>query len=257
MDSSPSKARSAAAPFSHSTCRSLHSRSSRSPSEARRIFHAARRSLILRRTFHNCNFRESRPQFPCVDVSDAADRIRTAVGRLRLGLCLARRFLFDPLLHVRHLRLYLGERSRAAGNTRRMGRTLTHRGPDDAGETIQNSSDICVALGHKRLSIIDLSPVGRQPMSNEDGTIWITFNGEIYNFQELRKDLKRKGHRFASRSDSEVVVHLYEEEGIACLEKLEGMFAFALWDAKRKSLLLARDRFGKKPLHYALSNTGI
>jgi len=139
----------------------------------------------------------------------------------------------------------------------RMGRTLAHRGPDDSGETIQSSSDISVALGHKRLSIIDLSPAGRQPMSNEDGTIWITLNGEIYNFQELRKDLKRKGHRFASRSDSEVVVHLYEEEGVACLDKLDGMFAFALWDANRKSLLLARDRFGKKPLHYALSSTGI
>lgn len=140
---------------------------------------------------------------------------------------------------------------------RRMGRTLAHRGPDDSGETIQNAPEMSIALGHKRLSIIDLSRAGRQPMSNEDGTIWLTLNGEIYNFQELRKELNHKGHRFSSRSDSEIVIHLYEELGVACLEKLEGMFAFALWDANRRILLLARDRFGKKPLHYALLESGI
>ena len=140
---------------------------------------------------------------------------------------------------------------------RRMGSALTHRGPDDEGETIQNSPELSVGLGHKRLSIIDLSPAGRQPMTNEDETIWITLNGEIYNFKELRKELKQKGHRFRSRSDSEVVIHLYEENGAGCLERLEGMFAFALWDSAKRTLFLARDRFGKKPLHYAVSNGDI
>lgn len=140
---------------------------------------------------------------------------------------------------------------------RRMGRALTHRGPDDEGEMIQNTPDLSVGLGHKRLSIIDLSPAGRQPMSNEKGTIWITLNGEIYNFKELRKELKQAGHRFKSRSDSEVLLHLYEEKGVGCLERLEGMFAFALWDSAEKSLFLARDRFGKKPLHYAVRDGGI
>jgi len=137
---------------------------------------------------------------------------------------------------------------------RRMGDVLRHRGPDDEGELILSGSDVFVGLGHKRLSIIDLSPAGKQPMANEDETIWITFNGEIYNFRELRERLKRKGHRFRSSSDTEVVIHLYEEVGTACLEELNGMFAFALWDAKRKTLFLARDRTGKKPLHYSLEN---
>src|SRR5689334_25272892 len=90
---------------------------------------------------------------------------------------------------------------------RRMGITLAHRGPDDEGETIQHASDVSVALGHRRLSIIDLSSAGRQPICNEDGTVWAAVNGEIYNFKELRKELKGKGHRFASHSDSEVVIH--------------------------------------------------
>ena len=140
---------------------------------------------------------------------------------------------------------------------RSMGDTLRHRGPDDEGEMIGEDGDLCVGFGHQRLSIIDLSPAGRQPMSNEDGSIWITYNGEIYNFIALREELERKGHRFKSSSDTEVVIHLYEELGIRCLEKMNGMFAFALWDRHKKTLILARDRIGKKPLHYTLSNEGI
>jgi asparagine synthase (glutamine-hydrolysing) len=135
----------------------------------------------------------------------------------------------------------------------RMGHALQHRGPDDEGELILNSTAVCVGLGHKRLSIIDLTPAGKQPMANEDETIWITFNGEIYNFREIRKRLQGSGHKFRSNSDTEVVLHLYEELGTNCLEQLNGMFAFALWDAKRKTLFLARDRTGKKPLHYCIA----
>src|SRR5262245_1248830 len=133
-----------------------------------------------------------------------------------------------------------------------MGRAVAHRGPDDEGEMVQNAGDFSLALGHKRLSIIDLSQSGRQPMSNEDGTIWVTLNGEIYNFQELRNELQNKGHRFRSKSDTEVIVHLYEDEGASLLERIDGMFAFALWDSNKKLLLLGRDRVGKKPLHYSV-----
>lgn len=140
---------------------------------------------------------------------------------------------------------------------RGMGRALCHRGPDDEGEFINHSDGVSVALGHKRLSIIDLSPAGRQPMTNEDESIWITFNGEIYNFRELKRELEGKGHRFRSNSDTEVIIHLYEEMGTSCLERLKGMFAFALWDNDKKTLFLARDRVGKKPLHYALYDGGI
>ncbi|MGO9062627.1 MAG: asparagine synthase (glutamine-hydrolyzing) [Candidatus Binataceae bacterium] len=125
--------------------------------------------------------------------------------------------------------------------------TLEHRGPDDCGAYIGPG----VGLGHRRLSIIDLRPEGRQPMSNEDGTLQIVFNGEIYNFEELRPWLLQQGHRFRSKTDTEVIVHLYEELGIKCLDRLRGMFAFALWDGRRRRLLLARDRLGKKPLFYA------
>ena len=131
-----------------------------------------------------------------------------------------------------------------------MNQSLKHRGPDDAGEW----SDGPVALGHRRLSIIDLSASGHQPMSNEDGTVWIVFNGEIYNFNEYVAELQTKGHRFKSKTDTEVILHLYEEYGIDCLRKLNGMFAFALWDRKRQELFLARDPMGIKPLHYAESN---
>jgi asparagine synthase (glutamine-hydrolysing) len=138
-----------------------------------------------------------------------------------------------------------------------MGNILRHRGPDDEGEMISENGDCCLGLGHQRLSIIDLSRAGRQPMSNGDGSIWITYNGEIYNFGILREELERKGYQFRSNSDTEVIIHLYEELGVRCLERLNGMFAFALWDQHKKTLFLARDRIGKKPLHYVLSSEGI
>jgi len=125
---------------------------------------------------------------------------------------------------------------------------LRHRGPDDSGLWI--NKDKKIALGHRRLSIIDLSPSGKQPMSNEDGTIWLTFNGEIYNYIELREELIEMGHKFKSKTDSEVIIHLYEEFGERCVEKLRGMFAFGVWDERIKRLFLARDRFGIKPLYY-------
>ncbi len=128
----------------------------------------------------------------------------------------------------------------------RMNAVQVHRGPDDAGIHCQGP----VGLAHRRLSIIDLSPAGHQPMANEDGTIWIVFNGEIYNFQDLRPGLIERGHRFRSRTDTEVILHLYEEHGVGCLPYLRGMFAFAIWDAPRRQLFLARDRLGKKPLCY-------
>lgn len=125
---------------------------------------------------------------------------------------------------------------------------MTHRGPD--GHGYWASSDQRVALGHRRLAIIDLSEKGKQPMSNEDGTVWVTFNGEIYNFVELRSELRAQGHVFRSGSDTECLVHLYEEYGAAMLGKLDGDFAFAIWDDKEKSLFLARDPLGVKPLYY-------
>jgi len=128
--------------------------------------------------------------------------------------------------------------------------TMIHRGPDDAGVYVSN--DRRLGLGFRRLSIIDLSPAGHQPMCNEDGTIWITLNGEIYNYQELREELKGRGHRFKSRTDTEVVIHLYEEHGKDLVHKLRGMFAFAVWDNRKRQLLLARDRMGIKPLYYTL-----
>ena len=122
--------------------------------------------------------------------------------------------------------------------------------PDDEG--IGSTGEW--ASGMRRLSIIDLA-TGRQPISNEDGTVWVVSNGEIYNYRELRASLKRTGlrtgHRFRTQSDTEVLVHLYEEEGVEGMERLRGMFACAIWDSRRESLLLARDRFGKKPLYYA------
>jgi asparagine synthase (glutamine-hydrolysing) len=129
-----------------------------------------------------------------------------------------------------------------------MAGAIAHRGPDDAGFFEASSGDWRIGLAHRRLSIIDLSS-GHQPLGNEDGAMQIVFNGEIYNFEALREQLLAKGHRFATRSDTETIVHAYEEWGEACVERLRGMFAFALWDAKRQRLFLARDRFGKKPLY--------
>jgi asparagine synthase (glutamine-hydrolysing) len=129
---------------------------------------------------------------------------------------------------------------------RRMCNTIVHRGPDDEGIYINGR----VGLGMRRLSIIDVAS-GHQPIHNEDKTVWVVFNGEIYNFRELRDDLEQRGHRFYTNTDTEVIVHLYEEAGSDCVLKLRGMFAFALHDTRQRSLLLARDRLGKKPLHYA------
>jgi asparagine synthase (glutamine-hydrolysing) len=129
---------------------------------------------------------------------------------------------------------------------------LVHRGPDGSGYF----RDGCIGLGHRRLAIIDLS-TGDQPMGNEDGSLQVVFNGEIYNYRELREELVKKGHRFRTKSDTEVLVHLYEEEGERMPERLNGMFAFAIWDAGRQELYLARDRFGKKPLYYTTAVPGM
>lgn len=126
---------------------------------------------------------------------------------------------------------------------------LAHRGPDDRG--LWSDADGPVTLAHARLSILDLSPAGRNPMSWGDGRYWITFNGEVYNFADLRRELEAAGCRFRSRTDTEVVLAAYERWGPACVERFAGMFALALWDSERRTLFLARDRFGKKPLYYA------
>ncbi|MBP8695503.1 MAG: asparagine synthetase B, partial [Syntrophobacterales bacterium] len=131
---------------------------------------------------------------------------------------------------------------------RRMTEVMTHRGPDESGVYLRRADGMSVGLGHRRLSIIDLTEAGRQPLSNEDGTVWLVFNGEIYNHPELRGELEGGGHRFRSNTDSEVIVHLYEEQGPRCAERLEGMFAFALWDERTETLVLSRDRIGIKPL---------
>jgi len=127
----------------------------------------------------------------------------------------------------------------------KMSDAIAHRGPD--GQGIYEGEGVC--LGHRRLSIIDLV-TGDQPMTNEDRRIWVVFNGEIYNFMELRRDLTERGHRFATQSDTEVLIHGYEEYGLSFLPKLDGIFAYALWDDDCRRLLLVRDYFGVKPLHY-------
>ena len=140
--------------------------------------------------------------------------------------------------------------------------SLAHRGPDDEGSFIETvrttaNSDITVGLGHKRLSIIDLSPDGRQPLTNEDETLWLVFNGEIYNHPTLRQELLARGHRFKSETDTEVILHLYEEKGIDALQDLNGMFAFALCDQSKQRLYLCRDRLGIKPLIYYQDNSSL
>ena len=131
----------------------------------------------------------------------------------------------------------------------RMCEKIVHRGPDDEGIVVKGGT----GLGMRRLSIIDIAG-GHQPVFNEDGQVWIVFNGEIYNFPELRPELESLGHRFRTHTDTEVIVHLYEEFGVECVQKLRGMFAFAIYDERAGKLVLARDRLGKKPLHYALLN---
>jgi asparagine synthase (glutamine-hydrolysing) len=132
-----------------------------------------------------------------------------------------------------------------------MSRVLAHRGPDDEGYFYDGS----VGLAHRRLSIIDLAG-GHQPLSNEDGSVHIVFNGEIYNYRDLRRELLQRGHLFRTETDTEVIVHLYEELGERCVERLRGMFAFAIWDQRSRRLVLARDRLGQKPLFYTHTPRG-
>ncbi len=143
---------------------------------------------------------------------------------------------FDPREHVEAERL------------RRMRDALRHRGPDGEGLHLEGP----VGIGHRRLAIVDVEG-GHQPMANEDGTVWITFNGEIYNHAALRRGLLARGHVYRTRSDTETILHTYEEEGDRCPERLSGMFAFAVWDGRKRRLLLARDRLGIKPLYYAVT----
>ncbi len=141
------------------------------------------------------------------------------------------------------------------GVLRDMRESLFHRGPDDFGEYIRalDEGGPFVFFGHRRLSIIDLG-TGHQPLSNEDETVWVVFNGEIYNFRELREELKGRGHQFRTVSDTEVITHAYEEYGEECFRRFNGMFAIGIWDERRKRLVLARDRLGKKPLYYSFIN---
>src|SRR5918993_3546180 len=141
-------------------------------------------------------------------------------------------------------RLHADDRARVI----RMRDVISHRGPDDAGLY----EDEHAILGHRRLSIVDLV-AGHQPLANEDGSISIVFNGEIYNHGDVRPELEAAGHRYATRSDTETIIHAYEQWGDACVERLRGMFAFAIWDAPRRRLLLARDRLGVKPLYWTIS----
>jgi len=134
----------------------------------------------------------------------------------------------------------------------RMRDVLRHRGPDGDGLWLEGP----VGLGHRRLAIVDVAG-GQQPMTNEDGSSWITYNGEVYNHVALRAELEARGHRYRTRSDTETVLHLYEEDGERCVERLQGMFAFALWDRERERLLLARDRLGIKPLYYAVTDDAL
>lgn len=154
---------------------------------------------------------------------------------------------------------HAGAAGLSAAALRRMRDALTHRGPDGAdqirwrgdGRLATEEEPAETGLAHRRLSIIDLSAAGAQPMSNEDGSAWITYNGEFYNFQSYRRELEDKGHVFRSHCDTETILHLYEEYGLeGTLGRMNGMFAFGLWDAKRQELILARDRAGKKPLYY-------
>ncbi|PYX56703.1 MAG: asparagine synthetase B, partial [Acidobacteria bacterium] len=127
----------------------------------------------------------------------------------------------------------------------RMNQQIVHRGPDDDGFFVEGN----VGLAMRRLSIVDLK-TGHQPISNEDANIWIVFNGEIYNHRQLRVDLENRGHRYRTKSDTETIIHLYEEYGADCVKYLRGMFAFAIWDARKRRLFVARDRLGIKPLYY-------
>jgi asparagine synthase (glutamine-hydrolysing) len=145
-----------------------------------------------------------------------------------------------------------GDRAVTETMVREMCDPMRHRGPDDAGAWV--SQDARVGLGHRRLSIVDLSAAGHNPMPNEDGQVWITYNGEVYNHGALRPALEAAGHRYRSRTDTETLLHLYEEHGVEMLHKLRGMFAFAIWDEPRRRLFIARDRVGIKPLYYTVAD---
>ena len=147
---------------------------------------------------------------------------------------------------------FLRDDAARKATVRAMCDVIRHRGPDDEGFHVDGPCGI----GMRRLSIIDLH-TGHQPISNEDGSVWVVFNGEIYDFQDLRRDLIAQGHQFRTHSDTEVLVHLYEQEGIEGLHRLRGMFAYCIWDARARKMLLVRDRFGKKPLYYAALPGGL
>ena len=136
----------------------------------------------------------------------------------------------------------------ATARAMRMRDIITHRGPDEAGL----HCDAHAALAHRRLSIVDLS-TGQQPLSNEDGSIWVVFNGEIYNHADIRRELESHGHHYRTKSDTETIVHAYEQWGDDCVDRFRGMFAFALWDAPKRRLLLVRDRLGIKPLYWTIA----
>ena len=148
---------------------------------------------------------------------------------------------------------YLSDAPVSEAVLRSMTDQVQHRGPDGSGVYVQGA----VGFGHRRLAIIDLSDAGRQPMSTADGRLWITFNGEIYNFQELRRRLEAGGYVFRSNTDTEVILAAYEVHGTSCLEHLRGIFAFAIWNAQDRSLFIARDRIGKKPLYYLTDKDGV
>src|SRR5512138_2482896 len=145
-----------------------------------------------------------------------------------------------------------GRRELDRDRLRRMNGSVSHRGPDGSGEHFEPG----VAFGHRRLAIIDVA-TGQQPIYNEDNSVVIVFNGEIYNYQELIPELQSLGHVFRTRSDTEVIVHAWEAWGERCVDRLRGMFAFALWDANAQTLFLARDRLGVKPLYYSLLADGV
>src|SRR5436309_882907 len=142
--------------------------------------------------------------------------------------------------------------SDAAERASTMGAIITHRGPDEAGLYCDERA----ALAHRRLSIVDLGS-GQQPLSNEDGTIWIVYNGEIYNHADIRRELAQRGHQYRTKCDTETIVHAYEQWGDNCVHRFRGMFAFALWDAPRRRLLLVRDRLGIKPLYWTVTDRAL